>query len=58
MKTIFGYEQELPAIFSTAWENEGKRVQIFVNHTANDVTCTWNGQHLTIPALDALIKEI
>lgn len=58
VKTIFGYEQELPAVFSTAWEYNGKRAQIFVNHTANDVTCTWNGQELTIPALSAELRKI
>jgi hypothetical protein len=56
--TIFGYTQELPAVFSTAWEANGERAQIFVNHTENDAVCTWNGETITIPALNAVIKEI
>ena len=58
VKTIFGYEQELPAVFSTAWESDGKRAQIFVNHTANDVACRWNNQEFTIPALSAELRKI
>lgn len=58
VKTIFGYEQELPAVFFTAWESDGKRAQIFVNHTANDVACRWNNQEFTIPALSAELRKI
>ncbi len=55
--TIFGYTQELPAVFSTAWESEGKQAQIFVNHTTEIITCRWNNQEITIPALSAEFRN-
>ena len=55
--TIFGYTQELPAVFSTAWESEGKQAQIFVNHTTETITCRWNNQEITIPALSAEFRN-
>lgn len=55
--TIFGYTQELPAVFSTAWESEGKQAQIFVNHTTETITCRWNNQEITIPALSAKFRN-
>lgn len=55
--TIFGYTQELPAVFSTAWESEGKQAQIFVNHTTEAITCRWNNQEITIPALSAEFRN-
>ena len=55
--TIFGYTQELPAVFSTAWESEGKQAQIFVNHTTETITCRWNNQEITIPSLSAEFRN-
>lgn len=56
--TLYGYSLTLPALFSTAWEAEGRQVQIFVNHTDTPVTATWRGEELTVPALDAVMREL
>ena len=48
----------VPKIYSTAWEKNGKKVQIFVNHTTNDVQIELRGEKLTIKALDAKIIEL
>lgn len=55
--TIFGYTQELPAVFSTAWEANGERAQIFVNHTNEPITCHWNSTKISLPALSAELRN-
>ena len=45
---------EVADVYSTAWEADGSRVQIFVNHTQTDVGCTLaDGRKITVPALNA-----
>lgn len=51
-------ETQLPAIYSTAWEKNGKRVQILVNHTDEDITVCVGGKDVTVGALDAQMIEI
>ncbi len=53
---LFYYENKetsLPAIYSTAWEKNGRRVQIFVNHTDEDITVSVGTKSVTVKALDA-----
>ena len=47
-----------PPVFSTAWEQNGKRVQIFVNANEVPVTLNVNGNELTVPASDAVMIKI
>lgn len=49
---------DVPSVLSTAWESDGKRAQIFVNHTESDVTVSFNGEEFTVPALSGAIKKI
>ena len=47
-----------PPVFSTAWEQNGTRAQIFVNPNDTAVTLTLNGNTVTVPAMDAVLVEI
>ena len=41
----------IPDVFSTAWESNGKRAQLFVNHTSHNVCCAFTaGSAKTAPA--------
>ena len=51
-------ESYLPEIYSTAWEKSGRKVQIFVNHTDDDVTLNVCGKSVTVKALNAEMIEI
>ncbi|MBQ9151950.1 MAG: hypothetical protein IJX72_06845 [Clostridia bacterium] len=49
----------LPAVLTSAWESDdGRRGQILVNPEDMEVTCTVNGQTVTLPALDAVLVSI
>ena len=48
------YGYKLPTIHSTAWEAEGKRVQILVNPFEEDETCLVGGEPVTVPANNAI----
>ena len=52
------YESYLPAVYSSAWEKNGKKVQIFVNHTESDVTLEVGTNKVVVKALDAEIVEM
>lgn len=46
-------------VVSTAWENNGKKMQMFINHTTDEKTVTLaDGSELQIPALDVVMIEI
>ena len=47
-----------PPVFSSAWEKDGKRAQIFVNPNDTAVTLALNGNTVTVPAMDAVLVEI
>ena len=49
---------EVPTVVSTAWKKDGRKAQIFVNHTDSDVSVTLGGETFTVPALDGVVKEI
>ena len=51
-------ESHLPMIYSTAWEKNGRRVQIFVNHTDSDITLDVAGKSVLVKALDAEMIEL
>ena len=53
-----GGEIEVPAVISTAWKKDGKKAQVFVNHTDSDVSVTFNGETFTLSALCGIVKEI
>ena len=54
-----GRKINLPAIISTAWECEdGSRVQILVNPNDTDMTCEVAGEHVCVPALDAVMVSL
>lgn len=48
----------LPKIYSAAWEKNGKKAQIFVNHTDEDITITVGGKNVTVKKLDAELIEL
>lgn len=50
-----GYDVQIPAIYTSAWEKNEDRAQIFVNHTDNDIQTEFMGKKLTVKALDAEI---
>ncbi|MBQ6823545.1 MAG: hypothetical protein IJP27_02735 [Clostridia bacterium] len=45
----------LPALLTTAWENEQGKVQILVNPEPTAQTCRINGQEITVPPLDGIL---
>lgn len=47
-----------PPVFSTAWEAEGKRVQIFVNPNDEAVSLTIDENTVTVDAMQAVLVEI
>lgn len=47
-----------PPVFSTAWEQNGNRCQIFVNPNDTPVTLTVDGKTITVSAMDAELVEI
>jgi len=54
-----GHMLSIADVYATAWEAEGSKAQIFVNHTQKDVTCTLeDGRVLMIPALNAITLPI
>ena len=52
------HESYLPEIYSSAWEKNGKKVQIFVNHTDEDKTIVVGDSSITVKALNAEMTEI
>ena len=46
------------AVFSTAWKYEGKKVQIFVNHTTEDIVVAYDGRQIIIKALCGHMEEM
>ena len=57
-KTAEGVKLEVPTVLATAWKKNGKKAQVFVNHTDNDESVTFNGETFVIPALSGVVKEI
>ena len=49
---------EIDNVFSTAWEADGKKVQIFVNHTAHTQTVEFMNKKININGLNAVIEYI
>jgi len=49
----FGHN--LPKILSSAWEADGRRVQILVNAFDEDITCKVGAKEITVPANDAIL---
>ena len=48
----------LPEILTSAWEANGKRVQILVNAFDEDKICTVGNKTVTVPANNAICLEI
>lgn len=57
-QTFNGRKYEAPDAFSTAWEADGKRAQIFVNHTEHPVDITFRGETFTLPPLEGTVRLI
>ena len=53
--TVDDRKISLPTVFSTAWEAEGKRVQLFVNHTEQDITVQLEHTALVVPAMNGIM---
>jgi len=53
-----GGSLEIDNVFSTAWEADGKKAQIFVNHTTKPQTVEFMNKKITINELDAVIEYI
>ncbi|MCQ2430522.1 MAG: DUF6259 domain-containing protein [Clostridia bacterium] len=47
----------VPDVLSTAWEKDGRCVQVFVNHTDRPVEVVCGGETFTVPALDGMVRE-
>ena len=52
----FGHR--LPKILSSAWEAEGKQVQILINAFDAPITCKVGGKEITVAANDAMLLDI
>ena len=52
------HESSLPEIYSSAWEKNGRKVQIFVNHTDSDITLDIGGNMVLVKSLDAEMIEL
>lgn len=53
-----GGQIEVPSVLSTAWENDGNRAQIFVNHTDSDAAVLFRGETFVIPPRSGILKNI
>ena len=49
---------QLPAVFATAWEKDGKRVQILVNHTEHTVVCHLANTEISVEPLNAVMYDL
>ena len=49
------HESFLPEIYSSAWEKDGKKAQIFVNHTDEDISICVKEKNIIVKSLDAEI---
>ena len=52
-----GRPLDIPSVFSSAWESDGKRMQMFVNHTDEPVVCRLCDRDVTVGARDAAMIE-
>lgn len=53
-----GKNASIPDVYTSAWEKDGERVQIFANHTLKDVTVKAGERSVTVPALGAAMINI
>ena len=53
-----GCNAELPCIYTSAWEKDGEKAQIFVNHTDSEITFDFDGKAITVAPLNAEIVNI
>ncbi len=53
-----GGQMEIPAVFTSAWEADGKRVQIFVNHTEAEIVCRTEAGTISVPAMDGCLMNL
>ena len=56
--TESGKVLDIENVFSTAWEADGKRVQIFVNHTAQKQIVEYAGKTIVVEALGAVMEYL
>lgn len=56
--TVAGRMLSVPDVFTGAFSLGGKRVQILVNHTSEDVLCDVAGQKVCVKARNAAMTEI
>ena len=50
--------EPVPEVYASAWEKDGKRVQIFANHMDKPSTIKFQGKEITIPAMDGIMIEL
>lgn len=56
---VNGVPEEFPAVFGSAWEADGRRILLLVNHTDEPApVVTASGKELTVPPRDAVVKEL
>ena len=56
---VNGVPEEFPAVFGSAWEADGKRIVLYVNHTDEPApVSTASGTELTVPPRDAVVVEM
>lgn len=54
--TSVGTKTRVPDVMSSAWEKDGERVQLFINHTDVPVTVTLSGETFTVPARGGVMR--
>ncbi len=49
---------EVPDALSTAWEYDGRRMQLFVNHTDSPLQLSFENESFTVEALSAVMRPL
>lgn len=49
---------DIPSVFSSAWEADGRHIQLFVNHTDEPVVCSFQNGPLVVPARDGVMIDL
>ena len=53
-----GCSLSIPCVLTSAWEMDGKKVRIVVNHTTEVQSCEIDGETVTLPPLDGILLPL
>lgn len=53
-----GKTTQIPDVYTSAWEKDGEKAQILVNHTLKDVTVKMGGESVNVPSLGAVLINL